>query len=66
MFTLPLLYVLIWPYLGHAVSVLNFEGIFLPIIGDTLFFASLFVLGGDFWDKLRVLFVHSAKVTIEP
>ncbi|MGL1860936.1 MAG: hypothetical protein OCC46_00265 [Pseudodesulfovibrio sp.] len=66
MFTLPLLYALIWPYLGHAVSVLNFEGIFLPIIGDTLFFASLFVLGGDFWDKLRALFVHGAKVTIEP
>jgi hypothetical protein len=22
---------------------------------------SLFVLGGDFWDKLRALFVHSAR-----
>jgi hypothetical protein len=24
--------------------------------------ASLFVLGGDFWDKLRALFVHEARV----
>ncbi len=23
--------------------------------------ASLFVLGGDFWDKLRALFVRNAK-----
>jgi hypothetical protein len=23
--------------------------------------ASLFVLGGEFWDKLRALFVHGAR-----
>lgn len=28
---------------------------------DFIFIASLFVLGGDFWDKLRALFVHRAK-----
>jgi len=27
-----------------------------------LLVASLFVLGGDFWDKLRALFVHEARV----
>ena len=25
--------------------------------------ASLFVLGGDFWDKLRSLFIHDATVS---
>jgi hypothetical protein len=25
-----------------------------------MLFASLFVLGGDFWDKVRSLFVHGA------
>jgi hypothetical protein len=25
---------------------------------------SLFVLGGDFWDKLRALFIHGAKATL--
>ena len=29
--------------------------------GDVVFFSSLFVLGGDFWDKLRALFVHGAR-----
>jgi hypothetical protein len=26
-----------------------------------MFLASLFVLGGDFWDKLRALFVREAR-----
>jgi hypothetical protein len=29
--------------------------------GDVMQIASLFVLGGDFWDKLRALFVRDAK-----
>lgn len=28
---------------------------------DLIIVASLFVLGGDFWDKLRALFVHDAR-----
>ncbi len=31
------------------------------IVGDLLLLTSLFVLGGDFWDKLRSLFVHGSK-----
>ncbi len=30
--------------------------------GDVLLLTSLFVLGGNFWDKIRVVFIHSAKV----
>ena len=29
--------------------------------GDLLLIVSLFILGGDFWDKLRALFVRDAK-----
>jgi len=29
---------------------------------DVVTFASLFVLGGDFWDKVRALFLHDARV----
>ena len=29
---------------------------------DLTIVASLFVLGGDFWDKLRALFLHEARV----
>ena len=32
---------------------------------DAIFIASLFVLGGDFWDKLRALFTYTAKVKFE-
>jgi hypothetical protein len=28
---------------------------------DLVTLASLFVLGGDFWDKVRALFVHDAR-----
>jgi hypothetical protein len=30
--------------------------------GDLLLLSSLFVLGGDFWDKVRSLFIHDAEV----
>ena len=28
---------------------------------DLLLLASILVLGGDFWDKIRALFIHEAK-----
>lgn len=31
---------------------------------DLLFLCSLFVLGGDFWDKLRALFLYNASANI--
>jgi hypothetical protein len=35
------------------------------IVSDVMFLASLFVLGGDFWDKLRALFIYKAKARFE-
>ena len=35
------------------------------IIGDVMLVIGLFVLGGDFWDKLRSLFVQSSTVVFE-
>ena len=37
--------------------------VILNIATDVVFIASLFVLGGDFWDKLKALFIFSAKVS---
>jgi hypothetical protein len=31
---------------------------------DLITLASLFVLGGDFWDKVRALFLHDARVVL--
>lgn len=35
--------------------------LYTSISADLLFLISLFVLGGDFWDKLRALFVYESK-----
>ncbi len=34
----------------------------IKIAADLIFIASLFVLGGDFWDKLHALFLREARV----
>jgi hypothetical protein len=34
------------------------------IAGDLLLVGSLFVLGGEFWGKLRALFIYDAKAVI--
>jgi len=60
MFALPLLLGWAWPYFGHLVPGLEAHPYALAIGGDVLLLISLFVLGGDFWDKLRSLFVHDA------
>ena len=31
----------------------------MQLAADGMFIVSLFALGGDFWDKIRALFVHS-------
>lgn len=33
------------------------------LVADGVFLVSLFILGGDFWDKLKALFSYSAKAT---
>jgi hypothetical protein len=36
------------------------------LAADFLFLTGLFGLGGDFWDKLRALFVYDARAQFEP
>ena len=36
----------------------------MNLISDALFVASFFVLGGDFWDKFRALFIYEASALI--
>lgn len=35
--------------------------LYVNILADGMFISSLFVLGGDFWDKLRALFIYEAR-----
>lgn len=38
----------------------------VSLSADGMFLVSLFVLGGDFWDKLRALFVREARAVFPP
>ncbi len=61
MFTVPILIGWVAPYLGHHIPGYEGNELVYAIVGDVLLFSSLFVLGGEFWDKLRSLFVHGAR-----
>ncbi|MDJ0899048.1 MAG: hypothetical protein QNJ55_09565 [Xenococcus sp. MO_188.B8] len=61
LFLLPLFYSWLSPYLPlllHGYETTRF----VAFVGDLILLVSLLLLGGDFWDKLRALFVYKAKV----
>ncbi|MFC1828839.1 hypothetical protein ACFL0O_04420 [Thermodesulfobacteriota bacterium] len=60
MFVLPLLFAWLAPYAPHLVPGYMAHRFWVNFGGDLLFLSSLFVLGGDFWDKIRALFIHEA------
>jgi hypothetical protein len=64
MFSLPILFGWIGPY--GLCWIPGYENYRLAanLIGDILLISSLFVLGGDFWDKLRGLFIYNAKIRV--
>jgi hypothetical protein len=64
MFSLPILFGWIGPYGLQWIP--RYESYRLPVnlVGDILLITSFFVLGGDFWDKIRGLFIHNAKIQI--
>jgi len=64
MFVLPVLFGWLEPYGAHQIPGYGTHRFIWNLIGDVMFVSSLFVLGGNFWDKIRALFIHSAKVQI--
>ena len=61
MFCLHLLAGWLHPYLAEHFPAVIGPGAAVHLAGDLVFLASFIVLGGDFWDKIRSLFVHRAK-----
>jgi hypothetical protein len=61
MFVLPVVFGWLGPYGAHWIPGYESHRFVVSLIGDVMFIASLFVLGGDFWDKIRALFNYSAK-----
>jgi hypothetical protein len=62
MFSIPLLFGWVTPYAARVAPGFMPDPIYCAISGDLLFLTSLFVLGGDFWDKIQSLFIHNAEV----
>ena len=61
MFGVPIVFGWVAPYAADLIPGYLGKELTSGIIGDLLLLVSLFVLGGDFWDKLRALFIHGAK-----
>ena len=58
MFAAPLLFGALLPYAAHFFPSLGTLPLWPYIISDLVFVSSFFILGGDFWDKVRGLFDH--------
>ena len=61
MFCFPLLQGLSETWASHMAPQLVANRLWVDLLMDGMLIASLFVLGGNFWDKLRSLFVADAR-----
>ncbi|MCY1512543.1 hypothetical protein D9M68_470060 [compost metagenome] len=59
MFFIPILTSMLEPYIDEMWPGLRPDKWQFQVLGDIMLIASFFVLGGDFWSKLRALFVRS-------
>lgn len=61
MFLLPLAPTYVMAYMPMWLPDSSPQRLWVNLAADAIFLVSLFVLGGDFWDKLRALFVREAR-----
>jgi hypothetical protein len=61
-FLLPLIPTYVMAYLPQWLPDSSPERLWVNLGSDAMFLTSLFILGGDFWDKLRALFIRNARV----
>ena len=61
MFCLPLVLSFLETALSHATPHLVANRLWVDVALDAMLVASVFVLGGNFWEKLRALFVADAR-----
>lgn len=66
MFLLPLIPIYIMAYMPQWLPDHSPQRLYVNLAATLMFLTSLFVLGGDFWDKLRALFVYDARAQFEP
>lgn len=62
LFVLPILVGWLLPYGAHLLPFYQESRIMINVMLDLIFISSVFVLGGDFWDKIQSLFIQEARV----
>ena len=60
-FFIPIIVGWLLPYFSYLIPSYEENRNIISVVGDVVLITSLFVLGGDFWDKLRSLFIYGAK-----
>jgi hypothetical protein len=66
MFLLPIIPTYIMAYAPGWLPAAAPLHLYINLAADFMFLSSLFGLGGDFWDKLRALFMYDARVEFGP
>lgn len=66
MFVLPLLFGWLGLYFAHYIPSYDDYRLAFNVTGDLILISSFLVLGGDFWDKIRALFIHDAVAQMRP
>ena len=64
LFVIPILAGWLLPYFTHLIPSYEENKNLISVVGDVVLITSLFVLGGDFWDKLKSLFIYGATVIL--
>jgi len=64
MLFLPLAVALIEPYITLLFAQERLPHWIYGAVNDSLFLASFFVLGGEFWDKVKALFIYEARAVV--
>jgi hypothetical protein len=64
MLFLPLAVALLEPYLTLPLAQEHLPHWAYSAVSDTLFLTSFFVLGGEFWDKVKALFIYEARAVL--
>ena len=62
MFSVPIVFGLLSIYAGQLIPGFTDNPLLFAVCGDILLLASFFVLGGNFWDKIRALFIYDSEV----
>jgi len=65
LFVLSIMFGSLLPYLPGILIDWEANEVFWSLVADVILIASLFVLGGEFWNKLAALFDYNAKVSVQ-